>query len=81
MNRRIRKDLLDLRDEGQQVIPQIPLTLEHIFNLLENRFVEVSREVGLHLDIAINDEATHLFVVEKVFLIFHRFSFHVVVSG
>ena len=73
----MRKDLLNLRNQGQQIIPQISWTLEHIFDLLENRFVKTGWEVGLHLDIAINNEVAHLFVVEEVFLIVHPFSFHV----
>ena len=73
----MRKDLLNLRNQGQQIIPQISWTLEHIFDLLKNRLVEIGREVGLYLNVTVNDEAAHLFVVEEVFLIVHPFSFHV----
>jgi hypothetical protein len=65
VNNRMVKNFLNFRDRWQQIVAQIPGFLKHCVQLLANILMEARREIGLDLDIAVDDEIPHLFIGES----------------
>ena len=51
MNHRVRKDLLNIRDFGQNIIPRISALFKHLFNLLVYTLMAFTTEKAVKLEL------------------------------
>ncbi len=75
------KNLLHLRDKRQDVVPQVTCPFKHCVELFVNVFMEIRREIGLYLDVPVDDEIPHLFISELQCMSTHFRNLHPLFFG